>query len=156
MDAQSANDVRTTKFVALANSAIQRKTAGLFTLLTLVVTILTCSAQSVIAQGLAAGKYEISVTWGSASQAVTTSYEVLPGETIRVSLGDETQKLGILPIGDSDFDLQASVTREVPNAPVLEADSVRQGSFGVPIDVRDSNRDTTFPSGVFVTVRQLL
>jgi len=50
--------------------------------------ILVLSAWS-YAQTVFSGRYEVSVSWGSSASLITSSYEVIPGQTIEVPLGDD-------------------------------------------------------------------
>jgi len=114
-------------------------------------------------QGLLKGTYEITVSWGSSAARAISSYEVAPGETIEVGIGEETLALTILSSSDSDFSLQiVSVSRDDASFTATEKLAPAQQfteKFGVPIDLRrdagDSGKEVRFPTGISVSVRKL-
>ena len=101
------------------------------------------------------GHYELSVTWGSSASRVTTSYEVMPGQTIQAPTGEGTVSITVLPLSDREYDVQIAVwptTETSLSSPV--ANQSRRSPFDVPFDLAAGS--SGLPSGVIVSVSRLL
>jgi len=101
------------------------------------------------------GRYEVSVSWGSSASLITSSYEVIPGQTIEVPIGDDFVSITVLPLSDSEYDLQITQLNKEPGPARATTAFTRRESFGARSELKDTASGVSVPDGATVTVLKL-
>ena len=101
-------------------------------------------------------RYALEISWGSSSSMLVSWLDVVPGQPVRVRVGDQILVMRVLPISDSEYELRvgAEPTRTATEVSTFVASS-RRAEFGALIGAESREGAEALPGDAIVRVVKL-